>query len=140
MKLIFPVHPRTRANLDKLGLSGKVEKMKNLIFTEPLGYLEFLSLMSHAAVVITDSGGIQEKTTILGVPCMTLRENTERPVTVTEGTNRLVKLTREDILRHYKEIRAVGYRGKGRVPKFWDGGAAGRIVTVIAERHGNGMI
>jgi len=140
LKLIFPVHPRTRANLDKLGLSGKVEKMRNLIFTEPLGYLEFLSLMSHAAVVITDSGGIQEETTILGVPCMTLRENTERPVTVTEGTNRLVKLTREDILRHYKEIRADGFRGKGRVPKFWDGGAAERIAEVIARRHGEGTI
>jgi UDP-N-acetylglucosamine 2-epimerase (non-hydrolysing) len=105
--------------------------MDNLILLEPIGYLDFLKLMSNAALVITDSGGIQEETTILGVPCMTLRENTERPVTVTEGTNRLVHIDTKDILKHYDEIKAGKFEAKGRIPKFWDGKAAQRIAKTI---------
>ena len=131
IKLVFPMHPRTRNNLDKLGLRDKVESMANLMVIEPVGYLDFLWLMSNAGLVMTDSGGIQEETTILQVPCMTLRENTERPVTITEGTNRLVHIDTGDILKHYNEIKDNGFEAKGRIPKFWDGKAAERIAKII---------
>jgi UDP-N-acetylglucosamine 2-epimerase (non-hydrolysing) len=132
LKLIFPAHPRTRDNIKNSGLEKRVETMDNFVLLEPLGYLDFTCLMSNAALVMTDSGGIQEETTILGVPCMTLRENTERPVTITEGTNRLVHITTEDILKNYREIRArcgVGHK----VPTFWDGKAANRIAEIIVH-------
>jgi len=90
MKLVFPIHPRTKNNIKGSELERKVEGMDNLLLLEPVGYVDFLCLMSNPALVLTDSGGIQEETTILGVPCMTLRENTERPVTIEQGTNRLV--------------------------------------------------
>ena len=107
--------------------------MKNLLLIEPVGYLDFLKLTSHAALVMTDSGGIQEETTILGVPCMTLRENTELRVTVTEGTNRLVHITTKDILTNYQELKASNFETKGKIPKFWDGSkAAERIVGILA--------
>lgn len=131
LKLVFPIHPRTRNNMAGTDLEKRVEAMENLILLEPVGYLDFLRLMTDAAVVITDSGGIQEETTILGVPCMTLRENTERPVTITEGTNRLVKLTTEDILKAYEEIKSSNFDVSGQIPKFWDGKAAQRIAEVI---------
>jgi UDP-N-acetylglucosamine 2-epimerase (non-hydrolysing) len=133
MKLVFPIHPRTRNNIRGSELEKRVEAMSNLILIEPVGYLAFLCLMSNAALVITDSGGIQEETTILGVPCMTLRENTERPVTVTEGTNRLVHITTEDILKNYREIRNNEDSYSASVPRLWDGKAAERIARIIAE-------
>jgi len=133
LKLIFPIHPRTRNNIKGTDLDSRVEAMENLILIEPVGYLDFLCLMSNAALVMTDSGGIQEETTILGVPCMTLRENTERPITITEGTNRLVKLTTADILRHYNEIKDGAVIGS--VPKYWDGKAAERIVEIIVGTY-----
>jgi UDP-N-acetylglucosamine 2-epimerase (non-hydrolysing) len=134
MKLVFPIHPRTRNNIKNSKLEARIEAMDNLLLLEPLGYLDFLCLMSNAALVITDSGGIQEETTILGVPCMTLRENTERPVTITEGTNRLVRVDTAEILRNYREIiDGVGNDRNGRIPRLWDGKAAQRIVQVIAE-------
>jgi len=133
MKLVFPIHPRTRDNIRGGELEKRMEALANLILLEPVGYLDFLCLMSNAALVLTDSGGIQEETTILGVPCMTLRENTERPVTITEGTNRLVHVTTEDILHNYREIRDGGV-GSGRsIPKLWDGKAAERIARIISE-------
>ena len=132
-KLVFPMHPRTRSNIKGSELEGKVEAMVNLLLVEPMGYLDFLCLMSNAALVWTDSGGIQEETTILGVPCMTLRENTERPVTITEGTNRLVHISTEDILRNYNKIKSAGFKAEGRIPKLWDGKAAERIARIIAE-------
>ncbi|HOM77034.1 MAG TPA: UDP-N-acetylglucosamine 2-epimerase (non-hydrolyzing), partial [Anaerohalosphaeraceae bacterium] len=98
LKLVFPIHPRTKKNIEGSALKGRVEAMQNLILLEPAGYLDFLKLTANAALVLTDSGGIQEETTILGIPCLTLRENTERPITITEGTNQLVKLTTQDIL------------------------------------------
>jgi len=131
LKLILPAHPRTRDNIKGSELEKRIEAMDNFVVLEPLGYLDFLCLMSNAMLVMTDSGGIQEETTILGVPCMTLRENTERPVTITEGTNRLVHVTTADILKGYYEIRS-GQRGGGR-PKLWDGKAAQRIAGIIVE-------
>src|SRR5690606_30800428 len=124
--LVFPVHPRTRAKLDALSLelSGKWR------FVEPLGYHDFLMLVSSARLVLTDSGGIQEETTVLGVPCLTLRENTERPVTVDEGTNQLVGSSPERIHEAFARVKA----GKlaGRVPQFWDGKAAERVAEHLA--------
>lgn len=133
VKLIFPIHPRTRNSLDGTYLHDHVKKMHNLILLEPVGYLDFLKLMSHAALIFTDSGGIQEETTILGVPCMTLRENTERPVTIEEGTNQLVKSKTEDILSAYRELKAKDFNVSGRIPRYWDGKAAGRIVKIIMK-------
>jgi len=133
LKLVFPIHPRTRNNLKDTDLQRRMDAIDGLVLLDPVGYLDFLCLMSNAAMVITDSGGIQEETTILGVPCMTLRENTERPVTITEGTNRLVHVTTADILRSYGEIRDGDFAAGGKVPKLWDGKAAGRIVEVIAR-------
>ena len=134
LKLVFPIHPRTKNNIKKSALKRQIEAMSNLLLTEPLGYLDFLHLMSNAALVITDSGGIQEETTILQIPCMTLRENTERPVTITEGTNCLVHIVTEDILKHYNEIKANNFEAKGRIPKYWDGEAAKRIAAIISEK------
>ena len=133
IKLVFPIHPRTRNNIKGTNLEKRVGAMSNLLLLEPVGYLDFLCLMSNAALVMTDSGGIQEETTILGVPCMTLRENTERPVTITEGTNRLVRITSEDILKNYRQIMAGRDGYKSKVPKFWEGKAAERIAKIIAQ-------
>jgi UDP-N-acetylglucosamine 2-epimerase (non-hydrolysing) len=135
LKLVFPVHPRTRTNLKETDLGKKIEATKNLLLLDPLGYLDFLCLMSNAALVITDSGGIQEETTILGIPCMTLREKTERPVTITEGTNRLVSITCEDILKKYHEIKKNSQNIRTHIPKLWDGKAAERIAGIITEFH-----
>ena len=132
LKLVFPMHPRTRNNIRGSRLERRIEAMSNFILLEPVGYLDFLCLMNNAALVMTDSGGIQEETTILGVPCMTLRENTERPVTITEGTNRLVHVTAEDILRKYRQIMNEGPKYR-KIPKFWDGKAAERIAKIIAD-------
>ncbi|MCK4752004.1 MAG: UDP-N-acetylglucosamine 2-epimerase (non-hydrolyzing) [Planctomycetes bacterium] len=134
MKLVFPIHPRSRNNLKGTVLENRIDAMSNLILLEPVGYLDFLCLMSNSALVITDSGGIQEETTILGVPCMTLRENTERPVTITEGTNRLVQTKTEDILKNYREISEAGGDSEHNIPKFWDGKAAERIAGIIESR------
>ena len=125
MPLIFPVHPRTRKNLSRFADNN------GIIFTSPLGYLDFLALMDGASFVVTDSGGIQEETTILGIPCMTIRDNTERPITVSEGTNRLVKCTVPDIITAFHE--SINNRGDHRVPELWDGHAAERIVTILEE-------
>ena len=135
IKLVFPIHPRTRNNIKGTELERRVNAMSNLLLIEPVGYLDFLCLMSNSALVMTDSGGIQEETTILGIPCMTLRGNTERPVTVEVGTNRLVRITSEDILKNYREITVNRDSFKPRVPKFWDGKAAERIANIITS-HG----
>ncbi len=133
MKLVFPIHPRTRDNLRGSELEKRLHAMQNLRLLEPLGYLDFLCLMSNAAVVLTDSGGIQEETTILQIPCMTLRENTERPVTITEGTNQLVHATTEDIINSYRAIVKGGQKRAGHGPRLWDGQAAQRIATIVAS-------
>ncbi|HAH05637.1 MAG TPA: UDP-N-acetylglucosamine 2-epimerase (non-hydrolyzing) [Elusimicrobia bacterium] len=124
-QVVFPVHPRTRARMKAAGI-----KASGLLLTEPLGYLEFLYLQKHALAVITDSGGIQEETTFLGVPCLTVRRNTERPITLTLGTNVLVG---EDMARLEKEAgRILDGRGRrGRVPPLWDGRASERIADAL---------
>ena len=134
-KLVFPVHPRTRDNIKGSEFEGRLEAMKNLLLLNPLGYLDFLCLLSNAAFVLTDSGGIQEETTILNIPCMTVRKNTERPVTITEGTNRLVEITSEGIVEGYRRIKKAGENTSGGrcTPKLWDGKAAQRIVRIIAQ-------
>jgi len=126
LPLIFPVHPRTRARMKEFGLTTKMKMI------EPVGYLDALCLLAGATIVLTDSGGVQEETTVLGVPCLTLRENTERPITVTEGTNTLVGTRKETILAEARNVLA-GRGKKGRVPRLWDGNAAQRIVQVLLE-------
>jgi UDP-N-acetylglucosamine 2-epimerase (non-hydrolysing) len=130
LPMVFPAHPRTRVSLEVGGLIGALERAA-ILLVPPLGYVEMLALMRDAALVLTDSGGIQEETTALGVPCGTLRDNTERPVTVAEGTNELVGRNRERILALVAgTLRTGGKRGK--VPEFWDGRAAERIAGVLA--------
>jgi len=128
--VLFPLHPRTRKSLASLGLEARLRGMAGLIVTEPMGYLEFLSLQQGAAFVMTDSGGVQEETTVLGIPCLTLRENTERPVTISEGTNQLVKPARDAIIDKALEVLHEPPRA-GRIPEFWDGRAAERTVRVL---------
>ena len=129
-KIVFPVHPRTRANLKRYGQDALMPE--NLILTDPIGYIDFLALVKNSALVITDSGGIQEETTWLGVPCITVRNNTERPVTVEVGTNLLAGTD----LKHVESLALdvlAGNVKKGSVPELWDGRAAERIVKILVE-------
>ncbi len=128
--IVFPAHPRTVKKMWQYGFEEKLEPMSNLTITEPLPYLEFLNLMANARVVLTDSGGIQEETTILGVPCLTLRQNTERPVTVTQGTNTVVGVDPQKIIDECSLILRNGGK-KGKIPELWDGRAARRIVDIL---------
>ena len=132
IKIIFPMHPRTRKNIYELGLSSFLNTNSDIIFTDPLGYLDFLKLEMNAKFILTDSGGIQEESTYFGVPCLTLRENTERPITITEGTNHLVDLNVESIVNSAREI-IEGNVKQGKIPKYWDGKTAKRIVKVLDE-------
>lgn len=128
--LVFALHPRTKANIARFGLDQLINDTR-MIMLPPQGYLEMLGLMSNARIVLTDSGGLQEETTALGVPCLTMRENTERPITVDQGTNTMVGRDVDAIRRHSSEVLAG--RGKsGRVPEFWDGHAAERIAADLA--------
>jgi UDP-N-acetylglucosamine 2-epimerase (non-hydrolysing) len=131
IKLIFPMHPRTRKNITGSPLQARLGAMPNLILLEPTGYLDFIKLMAHAAVVLTDSGGIQAETTILQVPCITLRDNTEQPATITEGTNRLAGLTIPKILAEFNDIKGQNFVTSGKRPCLWDGRAAVRIADII---------
>jgi len=130
LPVIFPVHPRTRAILRESPLGRRVEEMSGLRLIDPLGFLDFLKLMSEARLVLTDSGGIQEETTILGVPCLTLRENTERPITIEIGSNRLVGTDTVAILEAYRSVMDGQVPG-GQQPPLWDGKAAERIVEIM---------
>lgn len=130
--IVFPVHPRTRGNLERFGLLERLSD--RWLITPPLGYLEMLGLMRDARVVLTDSGGVQEETTVLGVPCLTLRRNTERPVTVSEGTNQLVGIQRDAILAAWRGLREGGSRHAGK-PALWDGRSAERIAATLWERR-----
>jgi UDP-N-acetylglucosamine 2-epimerase (non-hydrolysing) len=132
LPIVFPMHPRTVSNLGRLGLRPRFDAMRQLKIVEPLGYLDFLCLTANAAVVVTDSGGIQEETTILGVWCLTVRENTERPATITDGTNELVGTDAARILAAYRQRRATRLAER-RTPEKWDGRAAERIARVFAE-------
>ena len=130
-KIIFPVHPRTKINIDRLNLNIN----PGLILTDPIGYIDFLSLTQNAGLIITDSGGIQEESTYLGVQCITVRNNTERPITVEEGTNQLVGTDLQNV-----ELAALGVLDgkikKGKIPKLWDGHAAERIVELLVKYKG----
>ena len=130
--LIFPIHPRTRKKLQQLDLEDKI---KDIILVEPIGYLEFLSLQKNATLVITDSGGIQEESTFLGVPCITLRNNTERPITVNEGTNYLVGHEWEKLFSVFDQVLS-GKAKKGTIPPLWDGCTGKRIAQIIAQDFG----
>lgn len=127
LPLVFALHPRTRANIDRFGLKDMIDPAR-MALLPPQGYLEMVGLMSDAAMVLTDSGGLQEETTALGVPCLTLRENTERPITIEQGTNSLVGRDRTAILQGVDDILA-GKGKRGRVPELWDGRAAERIAA-----------
>ena len=133
INLVLPLHPRTRHSLSHHGLSEKLESIAGLTLTDPLGYLDFLKLVCDARAVITDSGGIQEETTYLGVPCFTMRKNTERPVTVEQGSNVLVGGDRRQLLSELDRVLDGRFK-KGRVPELWDGHAAERIVDILLER------
>ena len=130
--IIFPMHPRTRNNLEKFEKLNALEQESSIHILEPLGYMEFVSLVGGSTLVITDSGGLQEETTSLGIPCLTLRENTERPITITEGTNRLIsdlstlQMSVDDALGNQASLEP-------RKPKFWDGKTAQRIVDAIVN-------
>jgi len=128
--LIFPVHPRTRAKLSSEFTNGK---KSGLILVEPLGYLDFLALMTSASIVITDSGGIQEETTYLKIPCLTARPNTERPITISKGSNCLVKSDQRALVKAALEILSneTDVSSNGQIPELWDGLAAQRIVDIL---------
>lgn len=132
LTVVFPIHPRTRKNLERFGLQRLFED-EHILLTEPLGYLDFLKLEADAMFVMTDSGGIQEETTVLRVPCLTLRDSTERPITITEGTNILVGNDSQRIVE--EATRVLDNKGKkGSIPALWDGRAAERIVRIISQR------
>ena len=131
-KLVFPIHPRTRKNLESFGV--KIADYHNLILTEPLGYIDFLSLIKDSFCVITDSGGIQEETTYLGVPCITVRESTERPVTVEVGTNYLAGVNFNSVFSIFEEI-IKGNTKKGKIPELWDGKAGARVAKYLVENY-----
>jgi UDP-N-acetylglucosamine 2-epimerase (non-hydrolysing) len=137
--LLFPLHPRTRNNLRQFGIVQSKAQSENILYTEPLGYLEFLDLLQQATLVLTDSGGIQEEATFLNVPCITLRNSTERPVTVTLGSNYLVGT---DLDRIEKTAYAViaGNRKAGSTPPLWDGKAGERIVDIACTHLTQGLL
>ena len=132
LPVVFPIHPRTRKNIKTFGMEKEVNSLKKLHLTEPLGYLDFIKLQKYCKFVLTDSGGLQEESTYMGIPCLTARENTERPVTVTLGTNEIVGTDSEKIISSAQKILEGKWK-KGQIPPLWDGKAAERIVRVLAK-------
>src|ERR1700704_1079149 len=136
LPVVFPAHPRTRKMIAELGLTVRVEKIKNLLVIDPVGYLDFLQLLSGARLVLTDSGGIQEETTVLGIPCITLRENTERPVTVELGTNIVAGTNPANIIKAaLGALDTPASTSAPRVPPLWDGHTADRILDALERRE-----
>ncbi len=133
LKIVFPIHPRTRKMFEQFGLSEQVRHNEKLLLTDPIGYLDFLGLLNSSSLVVTDSGGIQEETTYLGVPCLTMRENTERPVTVSEGTNQLMGFDYDAVVKESEKVFRGEFK-KGRIPELWDGHSAERITKIVAEQ------
>jgi UDP-N-acetylglucosamine 2-epimerase (non-hydrolysing) len=131
--IVFPIHPRTQKMLEKFGLLKSLVSTNNLIITEPLGYVDFMRLVTTAKFILTDSGGIQEESTYLKIPCITLRDSTERPVTTELGTNTITGLDEKAVRKAIEQIEKGTYK-RGKIPKFWDGSAAERIVKVILEK------
>ena len=137
VRLVFPVHPRTSNKIAEFQLTSEFEEIDNLTMIDPVGYLDFIALVSNSKIVITDSGGIQEETTALGIPCITMRENTERPITVSHGTNRIVGTKPSSIISEVES--SLGESGvNSQIPEFWDGKTAKRIVDVFETRIGRG--
>lgn len=135
LPIVFPAHPRTRKMIDELGLTARVEQIKGLLVINPVGYLDFLQLMSSARLVLTDSGGIQEETTVLGIPCITLRENTERPITVEMGTNTIAGTNPAKIVAAaFRALENPPSKSTLQVPPFWDGHTADRILDALIEK------
>jgi UDP-N-acetylglucosamine 2-epimerase (non-hydrolysing) len=132
LKLIFPIHPRSRKMIQNFGLEQKVKNMQNLVLLEPQGYLDFMKLLHNCKLVLTDSGGLQEETTYLQIPCITMRENTERPITVEVGTNILVGTDVDMILDEFQKVM-TGAKRDSKIPELWDGNAAKRIVEIIKK-------
>jgi UDP-N-acetylglucosamine 2-epimerase (non-hydrolysing) len=132
-KIILPMHPRTRKNLEQFDLLQKADSIDGLRIIEPVGYLEFLALILHADFLLTDSGGIQEETTALDIPCITIRPTTERPSTVDIGTNILIQPKKAEMLKAIENM-LHGNRKQGKVPPYWDGKAADRIVKIIMDK------
>lgn len=128
--LVFPVHPRTAERLKRFGLDQQLEQAPRFHLAQPMGYLDFLSMTSRAQVIVTDSGGLQEESTVLGIPCLTMRPNTERPITVTEGTSTLIGSDPDMLRRHLQEVLDNKYK-QGHAPVEWDGKAAERIAEVL---------
>lgn len=133
-RIVFPIHPRTEKNIEQAGLKKKLEKARNISLIPPLGYLDFIKLEKECTFVITDSGGLQEETTYLGKPCLTVRENTERPITVQIGTNEIVGLDMDLLIEFSEKILNNDWK-TGRIPEYWDGRTAGRIVGIL-NNHG----
>lgn len=131
VELVFPIHPRTRGRLEEHGLLAELDSNPRIRLIEPLGYIQFMNLVQGSALAITDSGGLQEETTYLGIPCLTLRPNTERPITLSEGSNRLVKPA--DLLENVEAV-TQGDWPTGRKPELWDGQTAARCVASLARR------
>ena len=130
--LVFPVHPRTLNNIERFGFKHFFEINSGVFLLEPLSYIRFMNLVFHCAFVVTDSGGIQEETSYLGIPCLTVRENTERPITITHGTNKLCGLG--DLKQETLKILG-GQVQKPKKIQYWDGKTAARIVEVLGELH-----
>jgi UDP-N-acetylglucosamine 2-epimerase (non-hydrolysing) len=130
IKIVFPIHPRTLKNIDAFNLGENFRGNKNLILTEPLDYFSFQKLVKEAKLILTDSGGIQEESTFLQVPCLTLRPNTERPITVTLGSNELVPFDIETIVMKVNQIKKGDFK-LGEIPPFWDGKTTSRILKII---------
>jgi UDP-N-acetylglucosamine 2-epimerase (non-hydrolysing) len=133
LPLVFPIHPRTKQRIERFGFSEKLDAAKGLLQLGPAGYLDFLALSSQSKVIVTDSGGLQEEATVLGIPCLTARPNTERPITVTEGTSTLVGNDAQQLRSGLNEVLAGTYK-TGKCPELWDGHAAERIAQVVVER------
>lgn len=135
LSVVWPVHPRSKKRAEEFGLWAHLGKMENLHLLEPVGYLDNVCLMNNARLVLTDSGGIQEETTALGISCLTARENTERPITITKGTNTLVGTEKENILNHINKHLQNGVANSKNLPKplYWDGKTAARIVNALLE-------
>ncbi len=133
--IVFPIHPRTQARIEQFGLQDMLESAENIIVTEPIGYIDFSALIMKSKFVLTDSGGIQEETTYHGIPCLTLRENTERPITVTEGSNEIVGTNPNKIITKAEQILAGRFK-KGKIPEMWDGKTAHRIAELLLQAEG----
>jgi len=133
IKLVFPIHPRALKNIQLHGLEKDFLNIRDLLLIEPVGYYDFMKLQMDAKFILTDSGGIQEETTYFGIPCLTVRPNTERPVTITQGTNELVELSSDRILDESRKILKGDFK-KGSIPDFWDGHTAERIVMIFKNK------